>query len=61
MNDETYRTQFKDLGLEVKPLPSNYTPDSYARFLMQGVQQKPAISYSDSTNYTGEKKEDDKK
>ncbi|MBR4751571.1 MAG: hypothetical protein IK077_07400 [Thermoguttaceae bacterium] len=56
MGDEKYKLQFEAFGLEIKPLPSNYTPDDYARRLMSGVLQRPDISYSDRTDYTGEKK-----
>lgn len=61
MNVERFIEPFKGLGFEIKPSLGYYTPDSYAWNLMQRDLQKPAVSYSDRTNYTGEKKENDKK
>ena len=51
MNKESFELQYKSLGLDIKPLPSNYTPDSFAQSLMRDIPQKPAISYSANTNY----------
>ena len=42
-------------------LPFRYTPEKYGRWLMRNVQRKTAVSYSDRTDYTGEKKDDRKK
>ena len=54
MDNKEFELQFKALGIEVKPLPQNYTPDSYAQFLMKDIPQKPAITYAANTNYKGE-------
>ena len=56
MENNNYEEQYKALGLEIKPLPNNYTPDSFAQSLLKDIPQKPAISYSANTNYN-EKKE----
>ena len=56
MDNEKYELKFKDLGIEIKPLPDNYTPDSYAQSLLQNIPQKPDISYSANTNYSIDKK-----
>lgn len=54
MNNKEIELQFKALGLEIKPLPENYTPDSYAQLLMKCIPHKPAITYAANTNYKNE-------
>lgn len=61
MGNEKFVSQFKVFGIEPKPLPGNYTPENYGRWLMRNVQRKTAVSYSDRTDYTGEKKSERKK
>ena len=53
MDNKEFELQFKALGLEIQSLPQNYTPDSYAQFLMRDIPQKPAIIYAANTNYKG--------
>ena len=61
MNVKEYEVQFELFGLEVKPLPGNYTPDSFAQLLMRDFPQKPAITYSAATNYEEKKDNDNRK
>lgn len=46
-----FNSLYKALGIEVKPLPSNYSPDSYAQQLMKDLPKKSDVSYSVGTNY----------
>lgn len=46
---------FGSLNVDIKPLPKNYSPDKFARDLMQGDLERPyAISYSTGTHMYSE-------
>ncbi len=51
METTEFEMQYKKLDIQIRPLPPNYTPDSYAQQLLKDFPTKPAISYSASTNY----------
>ena len=61
MENKQFEQQFKVLGLEIKPLPQNYTPDTFAQSLLRDVPPKPAITYSANTNYNIEKANSEKR
>lgn len=50
MSERDYYQVFKDYGFEIKPLPSNYDPDTYARDLMSSYEEQD-VSYASSTDY----------
>ena len=45
-----YILAFKKLGIPIKPLPANYTPEEYARKLISASNNYCGIAYSDSTD-----------
>jgi hypothetical protein len=61
MNKDIFEQQYRALGFDVKPLPSNYTPDSFAQQLMKDIPKKPSISYSANTKNKTDSKEKKKK
>ena len=50
MSENDYYQAFKEYGFEIKPLPSNYDPDTYARDLMSSTGEQD-VSYASSTDY----------
>lgn len=46
-----FHQMFKDYGFEVKPLPSNYDPDTYAWRLMNPYREREDVSYATSTEW----------
>lgn len=55
MREQDYYKIFKELGIEIKPLPENYNPDSYGRTLVMNNKTTIDVSYSSSTNYEQKK------
>lgn len=49
-NDMDYEKIYIELGFQVEPLPSNYTPDVYAKELMQNTKHSEGVIYAISTN-----------
>jgi len=49
MSESDYYEAFKEYGFEIKPLPDNYDPDTYAKNLIM-VCEKQDVSYSSSTD-----------
>lgn len=47
MND--YELLFKQLNIEITPLPDDYSPDNYGYQLIKDLQPCTEISYSVST------------
>jgi len=56
MYTKKYEKEFLKIGIDIKPVPSYYSPDSFGRELMRNVQQSFPISYSADTILTGEEK-----
>ena len=50
MSENDYYQAFKEYGFEIKPLPSNYDPDTYARDLMSSTGEQD-VSYASSSDY----------
>ena len=50
MENEKYYQAFRDLGIKVEPLPSNYTPEEYGRRLLSMSQSEYGVSYAASTS-----------
>lgn len=46
-----YEQLYKELGICVKPLGENYSPDNYGRELMRGTIINDGVMYSSSTCY----------
>lgn len=46
MNERDYSSIYKDLGIEVKPLPANYDPEMYGKMLLKGFYNGKGVSYS---------------
>ena len=46
-----YGQVYKALGIPIKPLPSNYTPDEFGRKLRSMSQTEHGVSYAASTDY----------
>lgn len=44
-----YEKIFNDLNIKVRPLPSEYTPDEYAKQIMRNAYSPEGVSYSVST------------
>lgn len=53
-----YKEIFDELKIDVKPLPSNYTPDEFANELMRGFNNASGVSYAISTDYDMQKKKE---
>lgn len=51
MENEKYYQTFRDLGIKVEPLPSNYNPEEYGRRLLSMSQPEYGVSYAASTDY----------
>ena len=51
MNDDKYIQVFRELGIPVEPLPSNYTPEDYGRRLLSMSKTDRSVSYAASTDY----------
>lgn len=45
---------YEELGVKVRPLNENYSPEDYGRELMKDVLVSDIIVYSTSTNYIQE-------
>lgn len=50
MENEKYYQAFRDLGIKVEPLPSNYNPEEYGRRLLSMSQSENGVSYAASTS-----------
>lgn len=50
MENEKYYQAFRDLGIKVEPLPSNYNPEEYGRRLLSMSQPENGVSYAASTS-----------
>lgn len=50
MENEKYYQAFRDLGIKVEPLPSNYNPEEYGRRLLSMSQSEYGVSYAASTS-----------
>ena len=50
MENEKYYQAFRDLGIKVEPLPSNYNPEEYGRRLLSMPQSENGVSYAASTS-----------
>lgn len=44
-----FEKMYKDLGIVVKPLPTQYNPDRYAKELMSQFPHQRGVSYATST------------
>lgn len=51
MENERYYQIFRDLGVKVEPLPSNYSAEEYGRGLLSMSQPEYGVSYAASTDY----------
>jgi hypothetical protein len=51
MENDKYYQAFRDLGIRVEPLPSNYNPEEYGRRLLSMSQSDYGVSYAASTDY----------
>lgn len=51
MNKDEYIQVYKALGIPIKPLPSNYTPEEFGRRLKSLSQTEHGVSYAASTDY----------
>ena len=49
MENEKYYQAFRDLGIKVETLPSNYNPEEYGRRLLSMSQAENGVSYAAST------------
>lgn len=50
MENEKYYQAFRDLGIKVEPLPSNYNSEEYGRRLLSMSQSEYGVSYAASTS-----------
>ena len=50
MENEKYYQAFRDLGIKVEPLPSNYNPEEYGRRLLSMSHSENGVSYAASTS-----------
>ena len=51
MNKDEYVQAYKALGIPIKQLPSNYTPEEFGRRLRSMSQTEHGVSYAASTDY----------
>ena len=51
MTNDNYSQVFRDLGIQIQPLPSNYTPEDFGRRLLSMSQTEHGVSYAASTDY----------
>ena len=51
MDDKKFEMQYISIGLEIKPLPRNYSPENFARGLLKNISKKSQVSYTCGTNY----------
>lgn len=56
--NEKYYQAFRDLGIKVEPLPSNYNPEEYGRRLLSMSQSENGVSYAASTSFPQQNKGD---
>lgn len=49
MKNHEYADLFKKLNIPIAPMPSNYTPETYAQELMRGCYSEQGVSYSATT------------
>ena len=52
MKTQEYMELFQKYGIDIKPLPQNYDPETYGRELMRECWKEKGVSYSASTNTT---------
>ena len=52
MENDIYVQTFNALGIPVKPLPSNYSPEEFGRSLLSMSKYEHGVSYAVSTDYT---------
>ena len=50
MENGKYYQAFRDLGIKVEPLPSNYNPEEYGRRLLSMSPSENGVSYAASTS-----------
>lgn len=41
---------YEQLKIKIEPLPPNYDPDTYGRYLMQQIDRGVGVTYSASSN-----------
>ena len=58
MKTQEYFELYEKLGIEIKPLPTNYNPELYARELMCDFFPEQGVSYSASTNAKAKSKDE---
>lgn len=51
MENEKYYQAFKNLGINLEPLPSNYNPEEYGRWLRSLTNSEQGVFYAASTDY----------
>ena len=51
MEEDVFFEAFKSLGISIKPLPANYTPDEFGRELASMSHSEPSVSYAASTDF----------
>ena len=59
MREQDYARLFKQLGIEVKPLPPNYDPESFGKELMTGFYEEQGVLYSATTSLRQKNEEKD--
>lgn len=50
MNNYDYYYAFKSIGVPIKPLPPNYSPEEFGRMLLSGTHFEKGVSYATSTD-----------
>lgn len=51
MDKVDYYKAFESLGISIKPLPANYTPEEFGRRLLSATKSEHGVSYAASTDY----------
>ena len=53
MSEKDYDKAFRELGIQTEPLPENYTPDLFAKSLIERYDKRPPVRiiYSSSIEY----------
>ena len=50
-----YEKAFEDLGISIKELPKNYTPDEFAKEMLKDFPKPTGVIYSTQTNINANK------
>lgn len=51
MNEDKYLQGFIELGIQIEPLPANYSPEEFGRRLMSQSHTEHGVSYAAATDF----------